>query len=287
MRQALLVIIGLVMMLEIRTSMAQQIQPDERGYIVKVGDQIEDLRLRMLDGSERKLSDFRASVIVLNFFASWCTVCRQEIPHIEKELWQPFQDKGLMILGVDYKERPDSVQHFVEQMGISYPVVLDEHGEIFNRFARGGVTRNVVLDKDRTIIFLTRLFDQNEFEAMKQKVRNTLNFPDESNSIKEEPAMEKIYLKDLAGTNKKVLLQYQGKHPIHLEGRIIRKRWWGNLEIGVSLFEEDIVSRQYDKKTRTLRLGYRHYEGIRIAILPMTVLKVPNTIEQVVVYDVE
>ncbi len=287
MRPVIRIIIALLLVLEIRSSHAQQVQPDERGYIVKVGDQIEDLQFQMLDGSKKQLSDFQASVVVLNFFASWCAVCRKEIPHVEKEVWQPFRGEGIVVLGVDYKEKADTVRRFVEQMGITYPVVLDENGEIFNRFARGGVTRNVVLDQDRTIIFLTRLFDQNEFDAMKQKIKATLDLRRSAKINEEEFSMEKIYLKDLAGTDKKVLLQYHGKHPVHLEGRINRKRWWGNLEIGVSLFEEDIVSHEYDKKTRTLRIGYRHFDGVRIAILPMTTFKVPRSIEQVVVYDVE
>ncbi len=287
MKPILSIIIGIFLMLFIKSAVAQQVQPDERGYIVAVGDTIGDLQLRMLDGTEKKLSDFHASVVVLNFFASWCAVCRQEIPHIEREIWQPLRGQGLVVLGIDYMEKPDTAKKFIEQMKTTYPVVLDENGDIFNRFARGGVTRNIVLDHNRSIIFLTRLFDPKEFEAMKEKIRTTLNIISGVDSTKKELIMEQIYLKDLTGSGKKVLLHYQGKHPIHLEGRINRKRWWGKLEIGVSLFEDDIISHEYDKETRTLRIGYRHYDGVRIAILPMTVFKVPSTIEQVVIFDVE
>ena len=59
------------------------------------------------------------------------------------------------------------------------------------------------------------------------------------------------------------------------------------MEIGVSLFKDDIVSSKYDKKTKTLRIEYRHYDGTRIAILPMTTFNVPNDIEQVEIYDVK
>jgi len=99
--------------------------------------------------------------------------------------------------------------------------------------------------------------------------------------------METIYLKDMAETGKKITLEYQGKHKVHLEGRIKAKRWWGKLEIQVSLFEEDIVDTDYNKDTKTLRIGYRHYDGIRIAILPMTSLKVPRAVENIVIYDVK
>lgn len=267
----------------------QEPQPDERGYIVKVGDSIDDFKVTLLDGTSKKLSEFRTKVIVLNFFASWCVVCPKEISHIENEVWQPMKDQGLIILGVDYKEKPDTVKKFVDELNINYPVALDETGEIFNRFARGGVTRNVVLDQNLKILYLTRLFDLNEFEGMKNIIRQTLGLKQDYfiTSLKEEKTMEQIILKDMAETGKKITVHYQGEHKVHFEGNIKKKRWWNKLEIEVSLFKEDIISSEYDKKTRTLRIGYKHYDGVRIAILPMTQFKVPKDIEQVLIYDIE
>jgi len=267
----------------------QEPQPDERGYIVKVGDTIDDFEVTLLDGTTKNLSEFNSPVIVLNFFASWCAVCRKEIPHVEKEVWQPLKDQGLIVLGVDYKEKPDTVRAFVKKMNISYPVALDEEGKIFNLFARGGVTRNVVLDQNMKIIYLTRLFDLNEFEGMKNTIRKNIDTKQDSlnTSMKRGKVMEQIFLKDIAEIGKKVSLQYKGKHKVHLEGSIQKKRWWGKMDIGLSLFEEDIVSRQYDKETKTFRIGYKHYNGVRIAILPMTTIKVPRDIEQVVIFDVK
>jgi|GEM_PF-214686 len=268
---------------------AQEPQPDERGYIVKVGDTIDDFKVTLLNGISRNLSEFHAPVIVLNFFASWCVVCQKEIPHIEKEIWQPLKDNGVIVLGVGYREEPDTVKKFIEEMNISYPVALDQEGEIFNRFARGGVTRNIVLDQNSKIIYLTRLFDLNEFEGMKNTIRQALGIEQDSlqTAKKKEKAMEQIFLKDIAEAGKKIALKYQGDHKVHLEGAIQKKRWWGKLDIGISLFKEDIVSRQYDEQTKTLRIGYKHYGGVRIAILPMTTIKVPADIEQVVIFDVE
>jgi len=267
----------------------QEPQPDERGYIVKVGDKVDDFKVSLLDGTSKKLSEFDSPVMALNFFASWCVVCRKEIPHIEQEVWQPLKDQGVIVLGVDYKEKPDTVSKFVREMSISYPVALDEKGEIFNRFARGGVTRNIVLDQNLNIIYLTRLFDLNEFEGMKHIIRQTVGLNQDSigTALNKEKVMEKIFLKDLAETGKKVALHYQGKHKVHLEGVIKKLRWWGKMDIGISLFNEDIVSRQHDEKTKTLRIGYKHYDGIRIAILPMTTIKVPRDVEQVIVFDVK
>ena len=73
-------------------------------------------------------------------------------------------------MGVDFKEKLGTVQKFVNEMNITYPVALDTAGTIFDRFARGGVTRNVVLDENLNIIFLTRFFNAEEFNAMINRI---------------------------------------------------------------------------------------------------------------------
>jgi len=265
---------------------AQTIEPDERGYVVQVGQSVEDFEVMLIDGQVKKLSELNAPVLVLNFFASWCVVCRHEIPHLEKEVWQPLKKKGVVVLGVDYKEAPAIAKKFVTEMNITYPVALDTTGSIFDRFARGGVTRNIVLDENRTIIFLTRLFDPAEFNAMKKTVELELQKAAQSSQTPPEARekMEPILLTDLAKSGKRIALEYQGAHPLHLEGSI-NAVGWRKMDVGISLFKDDVVSHHYDKKTRTLRIGYRHYSGVRIAILPMMSFSAPKSIERIVVFD--
>lgn len=266
--------------------LGQNVEPDERGYIVKIGDSVEDFEVRLLDGTTKKLSEFDAPALVLNFFASWCSVCSKEIPHIEKEIWQPMKEKGALVLGVDYKEAPKKVKKFVKEMDITYPVALDSSGAIFDRFARGGVTRNIVLDRDLNIIFLTRLFDPNEFQAMKKNIAQQLETENDSLAASADKSEKKetVYLTDLAKFGRQIPLIYKGTHQIHLEGSINAVKW-RKLEIGISLFEQDVVSREYDKETKTFKIGYRHYSGVRIAVLPMTTFSVPKTVQRIVVFD--
>ena len=216
---------------------------------------------------------------MLNFFASWCVVCRKEIPHIETEIWQAFRDRGVLVLGVDYKESSDTTRQFVREMSITYPVALDRDGAIFNRFARGGVTRNIVLDRNRRIIFLTRLFDPNEFEAMVRQIHDALN-----HSTPSETGENIMQLTDLCNSGLRISLIYEGRHNTHFEGKIFSKSD-NQIEIGISIFDEDIVSTHYQPADKTLTIRYKHFTGPRIAILPMKKILVPADIQSVRIVD--
>lgn len=150
---------------------------ENRGYFVKVGDPTPEFILQLTDGKQMNSSDLHGKIVVLQFTASWCSVCRKEMPHLEKEVWQKYKDKDFILIGVDYDEPLKKVQAFQEKMKTTYPMALDPNGDIFGLFAhkKSGVTRNVVIDKNGKIVFLTRLFNKNEFETMKEKIQELLN----------------------------------------------------------------------------------------------------------------
>ena len=141
---------------------------DDRGYKVAVGDAVPDFSLMDLEGTSWSRQDLLGSIYILQFTASWCGVCRKEMPHLEERVWQRFKGAGLQLLGVDLDEPAAKVARLVKDTGISYPVCLDEGGVLFSKITvpKAGVTRNVVVDRKGNIAFLTRLFDETEFEAM-------------------------------------------------------------------------------------------------------------------------
>jgi len=149
--------------------LAQTTKPDDRGYIVKVGDKApDDFKLVLTNGQTTTLAKLKGKVVVLQFTASWCVVCREEMPHLEKDVWQAYKDKGLMLIGVDRDEPLPVVQKFAKDMKITYPLALDPGADIFGRFAdkKSGVTRNIVIDQQGKIAYLTRLYDEKEFKGM-------------------------------------------------------------------------------------------------------------------------
>ena len=151
---------------------------DSRGYIVKVGDMAPDFEIEYIGGKKIMLSSLRGKLVMLQFTASWCGVCRKEMPFIESEIWQKNKKNSkFILLGIDFKETPEVTAKFATDMKITYPVTLDTAGTKFGLFCGpdAGVTRNIIIDKDGKIVLLTRLFDEAEFNGMVKFINEELN----------------------------------------------------------------------------------------------------------------
>lgn len=152
--------------------------PADYGYIVKIGQQIPDIEIQLTNGKKITTNDLKGKVTMLQFTASWCPVCRKEMPHIENEIWQKHKDnKDFVLIGIDLDEPIKKVKKFQEDIEITYPLALDPKGKIFYTFAakNAGVTRNIIIDKKGKIVYMTRLYKKEEFEEMKKVIELLLN----------------------------------------------------------------------------------------------------------------
>jgi peroxiredoxin len=156
---------------------AQKVTVYPNNYLVKTGDMAPDFVINEAGGKTYKLSDLKGKVVMLQFTASWCSVCRTEMPFIEKEIWQEKKSAGLVVLGIDRDEPVDKVLKFKKDISVTYPLVLDPGADIFGLYAEkaAGVTRNVVIDRSGKIIFLTRLYERPEFDQMKKVIFEELS----------------------------------------------------------------------------------------------------------------
>ena len=150
---------------------------EDRGYIVKVGDMAPDFELTMDNGKTIHLSELRGKVVMLQFTASWCGICRKEMPYIESDIWQKYKDhKDFVLVGIDREETKDKVALLREVTKITYPLAYDTTGEVFRLYAHAnaGITRNILIDRNGKIIMLTRKFDETEFHNLCNKIKQTL-----------------------------------------------------------------------------------------------------------------
>lgn len=150
---------------------------DSTGYIVKVGEMAPNFTIELIDGNKVTLSELRGKVVMLQFTASWCGVCRKEMPYIEKDIWLKHKDNSdFALIGIDRDEPLETVKKFAAATGVTYPLGLDPNADIFAKYAlrQSGITRNVLIDKEGKIVMLTRLFNDEEFNHLVQTINEML-----------------------------------------------------------------------------------------------------------------
>jgi peroxiredoxin len=110
-----------------------------------------DFALEDLNGRVYRLTNFKGRIVLLNFFATWCRPCRQEIPHLLK-LREKFGDQGLEIVGVSLDHQGDEVlRPFIHHYGITYPVLLATREVVLDYGGIQGIPTTFVIDHDGTI----------------------------------------------------------------------------------------------------------------------------------------
>jgi thiol-disulfide isomerase/thioredoxin len=111
-----------------------------------------DFSLKTIDGKDVKLSDMKGSVVVLDFWATWCPPCRASLPHLNKVSQdKALADKGLKVYSINCKEKPDTAKDFLTKNNYSFNVALDSDGKTEESYAVTGIPTTVVVGKDGTV----------------------------------------------------------------------------------------------------------------------------------------
>ena len=167
----------LVLLLHFATLQAQEATPDANGYLVKVGQEAPDFTVKLTDGRTLRLKDLRGKVVMLQFTASWCGVCRKEMPFIDRDIWQKHKDNAsFALVGIDRDEPLEKVLSFAKQTKVTYPLALDPGADVFALYAdrKAGITRNVLIDPKGKIVKLTRLYKEEEFNELVKQIDEML-----------------------------------------------------------------------------------------------------------------
>lgn len=150
---------------------------DDRQFLVQVGDYAPDFEMQLPEGGTVTLSSLRGKVVMLQFTASWCSVCRKEMPYIESQIWQKHKDNpSFALYGIDREEPVEKIEELRRATKVTYPIGMDPEADIFKLYAEenAGITRNIIIDKDGRIVMLTRLFEEEEFNHMVNTINQLL-----------------------------------------------------------------------------------------------------------------
>ena len=111
-----------------------------------------DFDLPALDGGQLQLSSFRGKVVLLNFWATWCVPCREEMPDLEAAQTR-YGDQGLAVIGVNIAETAALARAFVDEVGVTFPIVLDEDVSMAASFRVSGLPVSILIDRHGIIVY--------------------------------------------------------------------------------------------------------------------------------------
>jgi cytochrome c-type biogenesis protein CcmF len=128
-----------------------------------VGQTAPDFTLTLLDGTRFSLTDARGQVVVLNFWASWCPPCKDELPALQA-VWEAHQPNGepsatdkrsdVLFIGIAYQEERASVQRTIDEFGITYPVGLDPQERVAERYGITGIPETFIIAPDGRLAYV-------------------------------------------------------------------------------------------------------------------------------------
>lgn len=125
-------------------------QPASQGGLV--GKPAPDFTLLDMQGQQVSLSQFRGKVVILNFWATWCPPCRQEMPSMER-LYRDFKEKDMVILAVNVDENgKQAVREFLQKMPYSFPILLDSKNIAQNSYGVFRLPESFVIDRNGVVI---------------------------------------------------------------------------------------------------------------------------------------
>jgi peroxiredoxin len=127
------------------------------------------------DGKTANLSDYKGKVILINFFATWCGPCMQEMPYIQNEIWNKLKDNPdfvLLSLGRDHSQA--EIDKFIDQKKFTFPIYADKGKVVYSIFATQYIPRNYLIDKKGKVVYASTGFSMEEFEELKTKIAKLL-----------------------------------------------------------------------------------------------------------------
>jgi peroxiredoxin len=154
----------LVCTLAIKLSAADQ--SEFESTLTKIGQQVPEFGWTTLDGQKFDTKTLHGKVVLLNFFATWCGPCMEEMPHLQKDVFHRFKDKNFVMVSIGREHNDAELKEFQKKREFTIPIAADPERKIYGRFATQYIPRNYVIAADGKIAFQSVGYNQQEFKQM-------------------------------------------------------------------------------------------------------------------------
>ena len=138
-----------------------------------VGKSAPDFTLKSLDGKNLKLSEMTGNVILINFWASWCGPCREEMPLLNA-LHNKYEPLGFTVLGVNVEEDLKGAKGFLKNFPVDFPVLLDNTNKVSKQFEVVAMPTTVVVDRDGNMRYLHQGYKSGDEAKYRQMVKTLI-----------------------------------------------------------------------------------------------------------------
>ena len=122
-------------------------------HAVGLKESAPDFTLKSLDGSNLRLEEYRGQVVLINFWASWCGPCRQEMPLLDR-LHHRYEDTGFAVLGVNVEGEAAPAQGIVDKTNVTFPILIDEGQKVSDMYNLQAMPTTVVVDRDGVVRYI-------------------------------------------------------------------------------------------------------------------------------------
>ena len=113
--------------------------------VARTGEPAPDFQLKNLDGQSVSLSDFQGKPVLINFWASWCSPCRDEMPYLQ-QIYEEWSGRGLVVLAINIGESPAEAKSFLKTHNLSLPVLLDTKQAVAGKYNIRGIPTTFFID---------------------------------------------------------------------------------------------------------------------------------------------
>jgi len=176
------VLYGVVFPYEARHSERLRQERIDAVSLVNVGDTAPSFSITDTSGAEVVLDDLRGKVVLVNFFATWCGPCLQELPHIQK-LWDGNRsnaDFALIVIGRE--ETNESVTAFQSKYAYSFPMASDPEQSVYSRYAKELIPRTYLVSRDGKICFASTGFYEEDMAKLQKELAKQLQLTRQAGS---------------------------------------------------------------------------------------------------------
>ena len=151
-----------------------RVNAQEKVTLVKVGDDVPEFVVEMFDGQKINIKDLKGKIVLINFWATWCPPCQEELKRVQKEIIDRFKGKDFVFLAISREESKEQVKKFRERNGYTFPMGLDPERRIYSKFATATIPRNFIIDKKGKIVEIEVGYTKEAFAKMIEKLERLL-----------------------------------------------------------------------------------------------------------------